>query len=174
MDLKTLFEAISIGDVTGVAFLFLSAVQISPIKINPWTWLAKWFGRAINSEVIKRQDELEKKFDERQDEFEKKLDSVHEELEGKLDGVQKELDDLKEREEIKEADAMRNRILRFADELRQHMRHSKEYFEQVLSEIDTYLAFCRANDNYPNSKADAAIKYTIECYERVLKEDDFT
>ena len=174
MDLQKIFEVVSIGDVTGVAFLFLSAVQISPIKINPWTWLAKWFGRAINSEVIKRQDELEKKFDERQDEFEKKLDGVHEELEGKLDGVHKELDDLKEREEIKEADAMRNRILRFADELRQHMRHSKEYFEQVLSEIDTYLAFCRANDDYPNSKADAAIKYTLECYEKVLKEDDFT
>ena len=163
MDLIAIFKAVSSGDIALAIVLFLSAVQIAPIKITPWTWLAKWFGRAINSEVIKRQDELEKKFDERQDEFEKKLDGVHEEL-----------DNLKEREEIKEADAMRNRILRFADELRQHMRHSKEYFEQVLSEIDTYLAFCRSNDDYPNSKADAAIKYTLECYEKVLKEDDFT
>lgn len=162
MDLQKIFEVISIGDVTGVAFLFLSAVQISPIKINPWTWLAKWFGRSINGDVIKRQDNLEKKFDERQDEFEKKLDGVH-----------KELDDLRDREERKAADEARNRILRFADELRLHMKHSKEFFENILEDIDSYLCYCRGHDSYPNSKADAAIKFILEVYEQLVKENDF-
>lgn len=151
MDLKTLFEAISIGDVTGVAFLFLSAVQISPIKFNPWTWLAKWFGRSINGDVIKRQDALEKK-----------VDSVH-----------AELDNLKDREERRAADEARNRILRFADELRLHMKHSKEFFENILEDIDSYLCYCRCHDEYPNSKADAAIKFILEVYEQLVKENDF-
>ena len=151
MGLKTLFEAISIGDVTGVAFLFLSAVQISPIKFNPWTWLARWFGKSINGDVIKRQDALEKK----------------------VDGIHAELDDLRDREERKAADDARNRILRFADELRLHMKHSKEFFENILEDIDFYMGYCRCNDSYPNSKADAAIKFILEVYEQLVKENDF-
>lgn len=162
MDLHAIWNAISSGDIALAIVLFLSAVQITPIKINPWTWLAKWFGKSINSDVIKRQDALEKKFDERQDDFEKKLD-----------GVYKELDGLKEREEIKNADCTRNRILRFDDELRRHIKHSKEYFDQMLSDIDEYLAFCRENDNYPNSKADSAIKHILQCYEKVKEQNDF-
>lgn len=49
----------------------LTLVQITPIKVNPWSWIAKKVGRALNSEVhedvkgIKEQlDDLEKKLDE--------------------------------------------------------------------------------------------------------------
>ena len=30
----------------------MSLVEVSPIKINPWSGLAKWLGRAINEEVL--------------------------------------------------------------------------------------------------------------------------
>ena len=33
-------------------------VQVSPIKVNPWSWLARKIGRAINGEVIDRVDRL--------------------------------------------------------------------------------------------------------------------
>ena len=135
----------------GVAFLFLTVIQITPIKINPWTWIAKTIGRAITSDLMQEVKCM------RRD----------------LVGVHKELDELKEREAIKNADDARNRILKFADELRQHIRHSKEYFDQIISDIDMYLAFCRDNKDYPNSKADIAIKYILECYDKVIKENDF-
>ena len=151
MDLSDLIKSISARDVAGVAFLFLTVIQITPIKINPWTWIAKTIGRAITSDLMQEVKCM------RRD----------------LVGVHKELDELKEREAIKNADDARNRILKFADELRQHIRHSKEYFDQIISDIDMYLAFCRDNKDYPNSKADIAIKYILECYDKVIKENDF-
>lgn len=151
MDLQNIFEVVTAGDIAVAAVFLLSLVQITPIKLNPWSFLAKHFGRAINNELMKEIKCMRKD----------------------LTGVHQELDDLRDREERKAADDARNRILRFADELRQHVRHSKEFFENILCDIDFYLGYCRDHDEYPNSKADAAIKYTLECYERVLKDDDF-
>lgn len=41
----------------GTLLLLMTFVQVAPIKVNPWSWLAKKIGRAINGEV---QDKLEK------------------------------------------------------------------------------------------------------------------
>ena len=40
----------------GIAFVVLTLVQIAPVKLNPWTWLARAIGRAINGDVIKTDD----------------------------------------------------------------------------------------------------------------------
>ena len=37
----------------------LTVLQVAPIKINPWTWIARAIGRAINAEVIAKVDKLE-------------------------------------------------------------------------------------------------------------------
>ena len=37
--------------------VLMTLVQIAPIKLNPWSWLARTIGRAINAEVIKKLDE---------------------------------------------------------------------------------------------------------------------
>ena len=42
-----------------IAVLLLTAIQISPIKINPWSALAKFVGRAINHEVLEKVDKLD-------------------------------------------------------------------------------------------------------------------
>ena len=34
-------------------------IQISPIKVDPWTWLARKVGRAINGELMEKFDRLE-------------------------------------------------------------------------------------------------------------------
>ena len=39
----------------GALFILLTLVQIAPIKVNPWSTLAKWFGRAINADMLKEQ-----------------------------------------------------------------------------------------------------------------------
>lgn len=36
--------------------ILMTLVQIAPIKITPWSWLAKTIGRAINAEVINKLD----------------------------------------------------------------------------------------------------------------------
>ena len=41
----------------GLSLLVLmTLVQIAPVKINPWSWLARAIGRAVNAEVIKKLD----------------------------------------------------------------------------------------------------------------------
>ena len=39
-----------------VLVVAMTLVQIAPVKVNPWSWLAAAIGRAINAEVIKKLD----------------------------------------------------------------------------------------------------------------------
>ena len=41
----------------GVLVVAMTLVQIAPVKVNPWSWLATAIGRAINAEVIKKLDD---------------------------------------------------------------------------------------------------------------------
>lgn len=41
MKLNEIISNLNLGNISIICFLILSLVEISPIKINPWTWLAK-------------------------------------------------------------------------------------------------------------------------------------
>lgn len=41
----------------GVLVVAMTLVQIAPVKLNPWSWVARAIGRAINAEVIKKLDD---------------------------------------------------------------------------------------------------------------------
>ena len=45
-----------IGGGGGLLLVLMTLVQIAPVKVNPWSWLATAVGRAINAEVIKKLD----------------------------------------------------------------------------------------------------------------------
>ena len=40
-----------------------SLLQISPVRVDPWSWLWKRLGRALNGEVLDKLGELEKRMD---------------------------------------------------------------------------------------------------------------
>ena len=44
---------------SGGLFALLTILQISPIKINPWSALARSIGRALNKDVLDRLTTLE-------------------------------------------------------------------------------------------------------------------
>ena len=46
-----------IGGGGGLLLVLMTLVQIAPVKVNPWSWLARAVGRAINAEVIKKLDD---------------------------------------------------------------------------------------------------------------------
>ena len=75
-------------------------VQMSPIKINPWSWIARKIGRAINSEVLEEVNQL-------------------------TEDVEK----MRDAEDERNAKAARIRIMHFGDELLHEIRHSKEHFD---------------------------------------------
>lgn len=67
----------------------------------------------------------------------------------------------------------RIRILRFSDEVRHGVRHSKESFDQVNLDIDTYRRYCDDHPEYKNNRAVMAIANIQRVYANCLENNDF-
>lgn len=124
--------------------ILMTLVQIAPIKINPWSALAKAIGKAINADISGRLDEIGAKLDE------------HIETDGR-----------------RTADSCRAQILHFNNELLQPIYHTKEEFVEVLVKIDEYERYCDEHEDYPNNRAVLAIENIREVYKERLKKRDF-
>ena len=44
----------------GILLVTMTLIQVAPIKVNPWSTIAKAVGRAINGEVIAKVEQLER------------------------------------------------------------------------------------------------------------------
>ena len=135
----------------GVLAVVLSLVEIAPIKINPWSALAKWLGRAFNGDVIKVLDEVKASQNE-----------ARTRLEGHI-----------EMDEKREADHCRARILHFNNELLRDIPHTREEFVEILKEIDDYERYCRSHPDYANGRAVHAIANIGRVYDERMKKHDF-
>ena len=119
-------------------------VQISPIQFNPWSWLARKIGRAINGEVIERVDELE--------------------------GVVKSI---RATNDERDAKATRIRILRFGDEILHGIEHSKEHFDQILLDITEYEHYCRDHPEFKNNMTELTTQKIMSTYSELWEEHGF-
>ena len=157
MTLEAIFSALgvdpnSVPVIGGILFVLSCIVQVSKIPINPWSWVARHVGRALNGELFKAVSEIDHRLDEMEEKNKER--------------------DLKTEE--KEATDARRRILRFADELRMKVDHSEEFFTQTMEDVDQYEKFCEAHkDTYKNSKAMDAIVLIREIYHECKKENKF-
>lgn len=140
--------SLSVGELalSGVLITSLLAtlIQISPIKIDPWTALARAIGRAINGEVIEKVDKLE--------------NSVTA-LNNKVDEGG--------------AKTARARILRFGDEIIHGVRHSKEHFDDILDDMTDYEHYCQAHPDFKNDKTGLTSALIKDTYKECLKNHDF-
>lgn len=128
----------------GIIIVLMTLIQVTPIKINPWTAIGRWIGRAINGEVLE-----------------------------KVDNLSKDVKKNKEDDDAQWASLSRTHILRFGDELLHGVSHSKEHFDQVLLDISKYEEYCRDHPNYLNNVANATIKQIKKTYQKCLEENDF-
>lgn len=88
--------------------------------------------------------------------------------------VKKDLLSHKRSDEEHRANMSRTRIIHFSDELRRGVLHSEESFNNILDDIDAYENYCKKNNEYVNSKADAAIRNIKEIHDSCLRgEFDF-
>lgn len=147
----------------------LSLIQISPIKINPWSFIASLIGNSLNRDVISRINEIEEiSIGSHND-----MISVYKETKEDIDKLRKEI--FETRRELHEVRAIscRVRILKFEDEVQHNIRHSKESFDQVMSDITYYETFCKNNPNFLNNMIDIIIKHIKDIYARQLHTHDF-
>ena len=128
----------------GLLAALLTLVQIAPVKINPWSAIAKAIGKAINADVLRE-----------------------------LDSLKTGLDDHIRTDDERNADEHRARILRFNNELLRDLPHTKEEFIDILSDIDFYERYCRDHKEYKNNRAVCAIENIKRVYMDRLQKHDF-
>lgn len=95
------------------------------------------------------------------------------ELSGKVDNVASELKAHIEANEMEAVQSARVRILRFADECRREEKHSKEFFDSVLDDIDIYEQYCESHPKFKNNKTVASTKIIKDLYKECVIGDKF-
>ena len=74
----------------------------------------------------------------------------------------KKLDDLNAKVDRNQAVLARTHILRFADDLRNGVHHSEEYFRQQMLDCDTYDRYCEEHPDFSNGLTIIASKYITD------------
>ena len=128
----------------GALVLLLTLVQISPIKINPWSWLAKHLGNALNTDVL-----------------------------SEVKDTKKRLDDHIRMDDQRNADLLRSRILQFNCELLNEKHHTREDFIEILAVIDDYEDYCRDHPEYRNNRCVHAVANIKRVYDDRMVKHDF-
>jgi len=80
--------------------------------------------------------------------------------------LEKRIDALSNMVEENKATLARTHILRFADELRNGVTHSEEYFKQQLLDCDTYDRYCRAHPDFSNGLTVMSSEFIKEQFEK--------
>lgn len=103
-----------------------------------------------------------------------------EQISEKLDAQGKKLNSLEQafnkknvEDQEKEAKAARRRILRTDDEIRIGVKHSKDFFDDVLRDIDSYEEYCDDHPHFKNKCAESAINNVLACYETCKADNSF-
>lgn len=120
-------------------------IEISPIKLNPWTAIKEFF--TANKRILARLDDIENRIEQLE-----KNDKVYE----------------SKHEEEKAIDA-RIRILHFGDQILHKKQHTKEHYEQTMRDIKYYEKYCKDHPEFENDVTVTNIAIIKETYEKCLK-----
>ena len=118
---------ISLGSVSVFLIVLLSIVQISPIKINPWSKLWKAVGNSLNHGVM---DKIEEKFEGIESRF-TRIESAVENIQTDVTALDVTVNDMDSSIRMDQAVNYRVRILRFCNELQEGRKHSKDSFDHL-------------------------------------------
>jgi hypothetical protein len=156
VNLLTLQEFIElISDNSGalaiVAVLVFSLIEITPIKLNPWTWIGKKIGRLFNGELMVEMKNVKTE----------------------VKGIKNDVADIREEAKEREATNRRTRILEFGDEILHEVDYSKEHWDSILMDVSAYENYCDDHPHYMNNVARATIKHIKDMYQKHLSDDSF-
>jgi len=142
------FAEMTVTDLCGWIFggiVALSAIiQISPIKLNPWSWIAKKVGKAVNQEVI-----------------------------DKVDKMEIDLKNMRAKMDENNAKNARTKILRFGDELMHGVKHSKDSFDDILNTITEYDRYCLEHKDFKNRVTESTVRHIQGVYDKCMEGHSF-
>ena len=130
-----------------IAVVLSTFLEVSKIKINPWSALGRALGRIINKDVIDKLD---------------KMETVQTE-------TRKRLDEHIYMDDQRTADIRRTQILRFNRELLRDLPHTMEDYLEAIAAIDYYESYCREHQEYKNNRAVLAIANIKRSYQEWME-----
>lgn len=135
----------------GVLILLISiGVEFIPIKLNPWSVILGWFGSKWNSRINAKLGEIGKKVDKLSTDLDKHI----------AEAAAKELQDT------------RKDILNFCNSCMIGQKHTKEQFEFVIKQCDSYEKYIEDN-KIKNGIVDAAIKEIRRLNQKCIEENSY-
>ena len=163
-------------DVFGDVTVSRAAVVIAALLflVGCYRKISKYFGqKAVND--YKQNEQIQEVIDQSKHypEWRQQSIDVQVKLTDQIETIIEKMEGLEKANGEGMAYTWRYRILRFNDEVRQGIRHTKEHFDQILEDIDSYESFCRENPKFPNNKAVLAIKNIKDVYDKCVEENDF-
>ena len=91
----------------------------------------------------------------------------------RLDSLDAKIDQIGERGEERAAISARVRILRFMDEMLEGRSHTKDSYDQVMSDITEYESYSGKHPDFRNNQTAATAEYIKESYYKRLEKGDF-
>jgi len=128
------------------AFLIIVAsfiIQITPIKINPWSALFAWIGKNILNDTTKKVDNLIRK-----------------------------IDTIEQNVSENEKDRIRWEILDFANSCRNNRRHTRDEFQHIIT-LNTKYKKLLEETNDANGVFEVEMEYIKHMYAESLEKNDF-
>lgn len=118
-------------------------IQITPIKINPWSALFKWIGKTITGNACSK-------------------------IDGLIDKVEKIEKDVK----TNEKDRIRWEILDFANSCRNDRKHTRDEFQHIVALNDKYKRLLKETGD-SNGVFEVEYNYIQDLYAERLEKNDF-
>ena len=125
-------------------------IQITPIKINPWTALFKWIGDKVNEDLRNQVGGLNEK----------------------INNLSKDIDTLGKQRKEDEKDRIRWEMLEFANSCRNGRRHTKDEYLHIIELNDKYKKLLKET-NDKNGVFEVEYDYIKELYKERQEKNDF-
>lgn len=94
-------------------------------------------------------------------------------IKNELGDVKKDISQVKDAIDRDKALRARTQILRFADEIYQKQKHTKEHFDEILDVMTYYNQYCDEHPDFKNFRTVNAQKIINRIYEQCQLEHDF-
>ena len=118
-------------------------IQITPIKLNPWSALFKWIGKTITGDAC-----------------------------NKIDGLISKVDQIEKDVMVNEKDRIRWEILDFANSCHHGRRHSRDEFRHIVELNDKYKNLLEKTKD-KNGVFEVEYNYIQDLYAERLEKNDF-
>ena len=120
--------------------------------------------------LIKRHDDKNDKMAE----VNEAIQSLSKDMKERFDTLDKKIDTVKAKADEYNAVSCRVRILRFEDELQGKQKHSKDSWDQVMSDIDSYETYTKQHPDFRNNQTVATVTHSKHGYNERLEKRDWS